>query len=203
MRLGSSSFSSSRQMPRDRFALAVGVGGEVHLGGRFRGAPQLLDDVALPFNRQVTRGEVVLDVDAERALWEVADVPDRGLDDEAGRQELLDRPRFRRRFDDDQRLGQTLLASFCGPARRPGGRKRPKYTARRQVGRKTDRKSLSAARGIPARLITRARANRKSCIISCCVVRCSKTASTHQSAIVRFSSRPVTGRGGVNGLRFR
>ena len=41
------------QMPRDRLALAIGVGREVDLGRAFDGAAQLLDDVALAFDRQV------------------------------------------------------------------------------------------------------------------------------------------------------
>ena len=100
--LGVFELEDLRQMPRDRFAFAIGVGREVDLAGRFRRRLELLDDVALAFDRQVFGRKIVVDVDAERRLRQVADVPDRRLHDEARRQELLDGFGFRRRFDDDE-----------------------------------------------------------------------------------------------------
>ena len=66
--LGILELEQLRQMPGDGFAFAIGVGREEDFGRGFQRALELLDDVALPFDRQVARGEVVLDVDAERAL---------------------------------------------------------------------------------------------------------------------------------------
>ncbi len=92
------------QMPGDRLALAVGVGREVDVGCALYRAAQLLDDVALAFDRQILGREIVLDVNAQRAFWKVAHVPDRRLHGESRRKKLLDRPRLRRRLHDDQGL---------------------------------------------------------------------------------------------------
>jgi hypothetical protein len=83
-------------MPRDRLAFAVGVRCEEDVGRGFDGALKLFDHVALAFNGKVARREIVLHVDAERGFREVAHVSDRGLHDITGRQELLNRARFRR-----------------------------------------------------------------------------------------------------------
>ena len=107
--LGIFELQQFRQMPGDRLAFAIGVGREEHFGGRLRGSAQVLDHVALTFNREVTRGETVLDIHAERAFGEVPDVPDRCLYHVARGQKLLDRTRFCRRLDDDQRRLHRFL----------------------------------------------------------------------------------------------
>ena len=84
-----------REVPGDRLALAVGVGCEEYVGGRFRRVFEVFDDVALTFNGEVAGREPVLDVDSQRALGQVADMADRGLNDVA-RQVFLDGSRLRR-----------------------------------------------------------------------------------------------------------
>ncbi len=72
------------EMPRDRLALAIGVGRQVHFGRRLRRRLELLDDVALPFDGQVARREDPLCTSTPSVrLGQVADVPDRRLHDVA------------------------------------------------------------------------------------------------------------------------
>src|SRR5579864_663263 len=65
------------QMPGDRLAFAVGVGRKVYVVGLFRGGPQLFDDVALSFYRDVGWGEVIIQVNSQSALGQIAYVTDR------------------------------------------------------------------------------------------------------------------------------
>ena len=102
--LGVGEFEELGQVPCDCFTLAIGIGCEVDFRRAFHGAPQLLNDVAFAFYRQIARREIVLYIDSQRALWEVAHVPHRCLHHESRGKKLLDRPRFRRRFDDDEGL---------------------------------------------------------------------------------------------------
>ncbi len=102
--LGVGEFEQLRQVPCDRFTLAIGIGCEVDFRRAFYGAPQLLDHVAFAFDRQIARRKIVLYIDPQRALWEVAHVPHRCLHHVSRGKKLLDRPRFRRRFDDDEGL---------------------------------------------------------------------------------------------------
>jgi hypothetical protein len=62
--LGIFELEDLREMPCDRFAFAIRVGREVDFAGRFRRRFELLDDVALAFDRQVAGSEIMVDVDA-------------------------------------------------------------------------------------------------------------------------------------------
>ena len=90
------------QVPGDRLPLAVGVGRQVDLARLLDALLELLDELGLVPRHQVLRREVVVDVDPERALGQVADVAHRGLHGVAAAQILADRPRLGRRLDDDQ-----------------------------------------------------------------------------------------------------
>ena len=104
------------QVPGDRLALAVLVGGEVELVGVLEQALELGDVALLVARHDVVRREAVVDVDREPAprlvldagrgvgggVGQVADVADRGLDHVVAAQVAADRPRFRGRLDDHQ-----------------------------------------------------------------------------------------------------
>ena len=106
-------------VPRDGFTLTVRVGRDVD---GLRGARRLLqfgDGLFLSGNRDVLRVEPILEVNTERLGGEIANVPNRRLHGIAGAQVLPNRLRFRRRFDDDERL--TIEIDRCrvfGRARR-------------------------------------------------------------------------------------
>ena len=68
-------------MPADGLALAVGVGGDVEDVGLLGGLLQLVEDLLLGRRHHVLRLEVLLRVDAELGLRQIADVAHRGLDD--------------------------------------------------------------------------------------------------------------------------
>ena len=97
------------QVPADGLALAVGVGRDedvVHVLRRFL---QLLDDLDAVRQHDVFGLEIRVDVDAELALREVADVS-HGRDDLVVTSEIFaDRLRLGRRFDDDECLGHVSL----------------------------------------------------------------------------------------------
>ncbi len=126
-RCGTFGFSTSGEVPADRFALAVLVGREVEHVGVLERVLELLDLLLLLGRDDVERLEVVVDVDAQarprlllhlggdvlRRGRQVADVADRGLDHEALGQEGRDRARLGRRFDDDETL---LSASQTMPS---------------------------------------------------------------------------------------
>src|SRR4029079_14498275 len=65
---------SLEEVPGDGLALAVGVSGEVDELGTLRRLLELLDDVLLVLGHDIARSEVVIDIDAELRLREVADV---------------------------------------------------------------------------------------------------------------------------------
>ena len=111
-----------RDVPGDRLALAVEVGGEVDGVGGLRGLRDLGDLLAAVVGDDVLGGEVVLDVDAELALAgvlrQVADVAVGGEDAVVGAQVALDRPRLGRRLDDHEVLwhGRECSTGFCTAA---------------------------------------------------------------------------------------
>ena len=96
-------------VPGDRLALAVEVGGEVDLVGALGGLLDVGDLLAPVVRDHVLRFEVVVDVDAElalaRVLGQVADVAVRRQDAVITTEIALDGARLGRRFDDDEVLG--------------------------------------------------------------------------------------------------
>ena len=89
------------QMPCDGFAFAVRVRRQIDV---VRGQGQLLqpgENLLLAGNDDVFRLEFVVDIDAQRALGQVFDVPERSFDGEALTQIFLDGLGLGRRLDDD------------------------------------------------------------------------------------------------------
>src|SRR5438094_1963019 len=91
-----------REMPGDRFAFAVRIRCQQDVRRAFGGGLQLLDRRFLSRNGDVLGLERMLDVDAERALRQVADVAHRGTDVVLAAQKTAKRLCLRRRFNDDQ-----------------------------------------------------------------------------------------------------
>ena len=73
-RLGRRAPVACIEVPGDGLALAVRVGRQVDLARRLDALLELLDELGLVARHDVLRGEVVVDVDAQRALGQVADV---------------------------------------------------------------------------------------------------------------------------------
>ena len=91
-------------MPRYRFSLAIRVRCEIDMISGFCFLSDLLDDVASAAKSDVLRFKIVLHVDAERALRQIAHVAV-GSNDFVFRAEiLLDRLSLRGRLNDDQIL---------------------------------------------------------------------------------------------------
>ena len=99
------------QVPADRFAFAVRVGRDVDRFRRLGGLLQLLDDLRAVGKDDVSGLEAGVDVDAQLALGQVADVAHRRDDFVVAPQIFVDRLRLRRRLDDDQRLCHDSLLS--------------------------------------------------------------------------------------------
>ena len=105
-------------MPGDGLALAVLVGGEEELARLLQQRLEAGHHVLLLAGDDVQGLEAVVDVDPEPgpvlalvggrhlvgAPGQVADVADRGLDDEVGAEQAADGAGLGRRLDDDQRL---------------------------------------------------------------------------------------------------
>ena len=90
-----------RQMGGDGFALAVRVRRQKDEIGRGRQLLQLGHNLLFAGDDDVIRLEVVRGVDAQRALGQILDVAERGLDGVALTQIFLDGFRLGGRFDDD------------------------------------------------------------------------------------------------------
>ena len=91
-----------RQVPGDRLSLPVGVGRKKDLAGVLRLFFELTDHVALAADVDIMGLEMIVDVDAERTLGEVADVSDRRDDLISGAEIALDRQCFCRGFHDNE-----------------------------------------------------------------------------------------------------
>ena len=112
-------------VPGDRLALAVEVGGEEDLVGGLGRLLDLGDLLAPVVGDHVLGREVMVDVDAElalaRVLGQVADVAVRGEDPVVGAEIALDGAGLGRRFDDHEVLGHGRecstgsLSRPCGP----------------------------------------------------------------------------------------
>src|SRR5881628_845619 len=92
----------ARHVPGDGLALAVRVGGEEHSLRGFRGLLDFGEGLGLLLDGHVLGREAVLDVHAELALRQIAQVPHRRLDGVARAQVLADRLGFGGRLDDDE-----------------------------------------------------------------------------------------------------
>ncbi len=89
------------QVSGNGLALAVGIRRQVDGVRRLGQLLQLGDDFFLAGNDDVLGGEVVVQVDAERLLGQVFDVPERGFHVVARAEIFLDRLRLSGRLDDD------------------------------------------------------------------------------------------------------
>ena len=121
------------QVPGDRLALAVLIGGEVELVGVLEQALELGDVRLLVAGHDVIGLEVVLDVDGEPsprlvldlrggvggALRKVADVADRGLDDVPVAEVPADGAGLGRGLDDHQLVRHVLTSPTANDAREP------------------------------------------------------------------------------------
>ena len=89
------------KMRGNGFAFAVRVRGEIDRVHADSELLQLGDDLLFTGNDDVLGIEIVIDVDAQRALGQIFDVPERGLNRVALAQILLNCFRLGRRFDDN------------------------------------------------------------------------------------------------------
>ncbi len=104
------------QVPGDGLALAVGVGGQVHLRRAFGLGLQLFDHILLFGGDHVARLKIMFDVHAHAVGRQVADVAHRSLHGVAPAQETAHRARLGRRLDDDHfgTAGLALLLRLGG-----------------------------------------------------------------------------------------
>ena len=102
------------QVPRDRLALAVGVCRQVDLLRVLRGRLQLLDDLLLVLRHDVPRCEVVIDVNAELRLREIAHVADGRTHIVGTAEDRRERARLRRRLDDHETLALRAALGLIG-----------------------------------------------------------------------------------------
>ncbi len=96
------------QVPGDRLALAVGVGGEIDSSSLAGGVADLLDGLRLLFRHDVSRQEAVIDFDAHVVLRQVPHVAYGGLYVIVCAQNARNRPRLGGRFDYDQALSVSF-----------------------------------------------------------------------------------------------
>ena len=104
------------QMPGDCLSLAVRVGCQIDFSGSLRLFFELLDQIALPADRNILWLKIVFHVDAQFALRQVSDMSDRSNDLIGRAQIFADGFRLGRRFHDDQCLFRRRLG--CGFSRR-------------------------------------------------------------------------------------
>ncbi|MBS1226673.1 MAG: pyrB [Candidatus Aminicenantes bacterium] len=90
------------EVPGDGLALAVGIGGQDDTIALAGGLPELGDDLLLVRDDLVGRLEVVIDVDPQLLLGQVADMSHRGLDRVVRAEIVVDGLGLGRRFDDDE-----------------------------------------------------------------------------------------------------
>ena len=99
------------EVPRDRLSLAVRVSCEIDVLTFFCAVAQLLDDGLLACQRAVFRLEIMLDVHAQRALRQIAQMAHAGLDLVVRAKIFPDGLCLRRRLDNDQIC--FFLRHFC------------------------------------------------------------------------------------------
>ncbi len=93
------------EVPGDRFALAVFVGGEVELVGVLERGAQLLHDLFAAGGQLIGRLEPVVDVDGKPLAGQIGHVPNGRAHLESVAEEARDRLRLRGRLDDDEGSG--------------------------------------------------------------------------------------------------
>ena len=117
-----------RQVPADRLAFAVRVGGEQQLGRVLQRRLQVRDLLLLVVRDDVVRREVAVDVHAEPApvllldllghlggrLGQIADVAVARLDPVLVAEEAAQRLRLGGRFDDDERFSHAMPSDPVG-----------------------------------------------------------------------------------------
>ena len=116
-----------RHVMGDRLALAIEVGRQDEPVGRLHGPLQDGDVVRGLVRDLVLDPEIVLGIDAELGLGQIADMPVGGTDHVVRTQVLLDRFRLGRRLDHHECLAHTV-DSFT---RKPGRRSNPRLGAGR------------------------------------------------------------------------
>ena len=118
-----------REVPADRLAFAVRVGGEQHFGRVLERVLQVRDLLLLVAGDDVVRREVAVDVDAQPApvllldllgdfggrFRQIADVAVARLDAVLRAEEAAERLRLRGRFDDHQRFCAAMLSQVVVP----------------------------------------------------------------------------------------
>ena len=97
------------QMPGNGFAFAVRVGTEVNFFRGFGGRLEFTDGFDSGFCDLVGGLELVLDIDAESLLRQIANMPHRCFNDVLGAKILVDRLGFRRRLNNDQFFCHNLV----------------------------------------------------------------------------------------------
>src|SRR5256885_254571 len=113
-----------RHVPGDRLTLAVGVGGDEHALRLLRRLLDLGEGLRLLLDGDVLRREAVVDVHAQLALRQVADVSHGRLDGVARAEVLADRLRLGGRLDDDERAPTSRQGPGLRRARLPAARLR-------------------------------------------------------------------------------
>ena len=106
-----------RQMPRNRLALAVGVRCKKNRVAFFGGLFKILDQILLALDIDIHRCEIMVDVDAELAFGQIADMAHRRNDFKILAEVFFNRFRLGGRLHDDK-IGQTNH-SFPGPRKQP------------------------------------------------------------------------------------
>ena len=125
------------QVPRDGLALTVGVGRQIQCVGFLHRLVELFDQGLLILGHDVLRLEVVLDVDAERALGKVADVTDGCFHVVVAAKKAPDSPGLGRRLDDHKVLchSVTTLVHRFTSVNRDAARRAFRFGSARRFGK--------------------------------------------------------------------
>ena len=89
-------------MPRNRFALAVGIGRQKNFRRVSRQFLQFLDHIFFLRRNHIVRSKIIFDVNAHLLLRQIADVTNRRAHTIAGAEKFADGFRFGGRFDNHQ-----------------------------------------------------------------------------------------------------
>jgi hypothetical protein len=117
-----------RNVPGDRFTLAVGIGREVDVFLALRCLAQFGDDLPFAVNHLVVGREVFLEIDPELALRQVDEMSDRRLHLVVATEVFGERPRLGGRLDNDEMLGHERSVHRTSGAREALTRQLPHHT---------------------------------------------------------------------------